>query len=130
MIGKPYSGKLNVWFDEGGLEIGHGWAAQALSDERDKNGYALPKLLRQFSTLPVYVPYLWSLLPILFQIDSKQNCYCLSSTFIILIGLPSLLPIKVCFIVLPSSLTILRYLAICLPSFMMFTHQCPGSINV
>jgi hypothetical protein len=33
MIGKPYSGKLNVRFDEGELEIGH-----------------LP--LRQFSTLP------------------------------------------------------------------------------
>ena len=35
MIGKPYSGKLNVWFDEGELEIGH-------------------LLLRQFSTLPFY----------------------------------------------------------------------------
>ena len=34
MIGKPYSGKLNVRFDEGELEIGH-----------------LP--LRQFSTLPL-----------------------------------------------------------------------------
>jgi len=33
MTGKPYSGKLNVRFDEGELEIGH-----------------LP--LRQFSTLP------------------------------------------------------------------------------
>jgi hypothetical protein len=33
MIGKPYSGKLNVRFDEGELEIGH-------------------LLLRQFSTLP------------------------------------------------------------------------------
>ena len=32
MIGKPYSGKLNVRFDEGELEIGH-------------------SLLRQFSTL-------------------------------------------------------------------------------
>jgi len=36
MIGKPYSGKLNVRFDEGELEIG-----------------LLP--LRQFSTLPVAV---------------------------------------------------------------------------
>jgi len=34
MTGKPYSGKLNVRFDEGELEIGH-----------------LP--LRQFSTLPL-----------------------------------------------------------------------------
>lgn len=25
MIGKPYSGELNVRFDEGELEIGHGW---------------------------------------------------------------------------------------------------------
>ena len=33
MIGKPYSGELNVRFDEGELEIGH-------------------QLLRQFSTLP------------------------------------------------------------------------------
>ena len=33
MIGKPYSGKLNVRFDEGELEIGH-------------------QLLRQLSTLP------------------------------------------------------------------------------
>jgi hypothetical protein len=35
MIGKPYSGKLNVRFDEGELEIGH-------------------QLLRQLSTLPFY----------------------------------------------------------------------------
>jgi len=37
MIGKPYSGKLNVRFDEGELEIGH-------------------LLLRQFSTLPILLP--------------------------------------------------------------------------
>ena len=37
MIGKPYSGKLNVRFDEGELEIGHGYAIEALSDERDRN---------------------------------------------------------------------------------------------
>jgi hypothetical protein len=35
MIGKPYSGKLNVRFDEGELEIE-------------------PRLLRQFPTLPPY----------------------------------------------------------------------------
>ena len=34
MIGKPYSGKLNVRFDEGELEIGH-------------------SSLRQFPTLPM-----------------------------------------------------------------------------
>jgi len=39
MIGKPYSGKLNVRFDEGELEIGH-----------------LP--LRQFSTLPWVILFL------------------------------------------------------------------------
>jgi len=37
MIGKPYSGKLNVRFDEGELEIEHGEAREALSDERDRN---------------------------------------------------------------------------------------------
>ena len=37
MIGKPYSGKLNVRFDEGELEIGHGWAIEALPDERGRN---------------------------------------------------------------------------------------------
>ena len=41
MIGKPYSGKLNVRFDEGELEIEHGLAREALSDERDKNRYVL-----------------------------------------------------------------------------------------
>jgi len=37
MIGKPYSGKLNVRFDEGELEIEHGGARETLSDERDRN---------------------------------------------------------------------------------------------
>ena len=37
MIGKPYSGKLNVRFDEGVLEIGYDWASEALSTERDSN---------------------------------------------------------------------------------------------
>ena len=37
MIGKPYSGKLNVRFDEGELEIEHGLAREALSDERGRN---------------------------------------------------------------------------------------------
>ena len=37
IIGKPYSGKLNVRFDEGELEIEHGEAREALSDERDRN---------------------------------------------------------------------------------------------
>jgi hypothetical protein len=37
MIGKPYSGKLNVRFDEGGLEIEYGWDSEALSTERDRN---------------------------------------------------------------------------------------------
>jgi hypothetical protein len=38
MIGKPYSGKPNVRFDEGVMEIGHGWASEALPDERGRNG--------------------------------------------------------------------------------------------
>jgi len=38
MIGKPYSGKLNVRFDEGDLEIEH-------------------QLLRQLSTLPLMHAY-------------------------------------------------------------------------
>ena len=42
MIGKPYSGKPNVRFDEGVLEIEYGWASEALSTERDRNGYAQP----------------------------------------------------------------------------------------
>jgi hypothetical protein len=42
MIGKPYSGKLNVRFDEGVLEIEYGWASEALSTERDRNRYAQP----------------------------------------------------------------------------------------
>jgi hypothetical protein len=37
MIGKPDSGKLNVRFDEGVLEIEYGWASEALSAERDRN---------------------------------------------------------------------------------------------
>ncbi len=37
MIGKPYSGKPNVRFDEGVLEIEHGRASEALSTERDRN---------------------------------------------------------------------------------------------
>jgi hypothetical protein len=37
MIGRPYSGELNVRFDEGELEIGHGDAIEALPDERGRN---------------------------------------------------------------------------------------------
>ena len=37
MIGKPYSGKPNVRFEEGKLEIGHGSASEALPDERGRN---------------------------------------------------------------------------------------------
>jgi hypothetical protein len=37
MIGKPYSGKLNVRFDEGVLEIEYGWASEALLTGRDRN---------------------------------------------------------------------------------------------
>lgn len=37
MIGNPYSGKPNVRFDEGELEIGHGQAIEALPDERGRN---------------------------------------------------------------------------------------------
>jgi retron-type reverse transcriptase len=37
MIGKPDSGKLNVRFDEGVLEIEYDWASEALSAERDRN---------------------------------------------------------------------------------------------
>ena len=44
MIGKPYSGKLNVRFDEGELEIEHGYARAALSDERDRNRYVLMEM--------------------------------------------------------------------------------------
>jgi len=44
--GKPYAG-----FDERELEIEHGWASEALPDERGSNRYALPKPLRQLSTL-------------------------------------------------------------------------------
>ena len=40
MIGKPYSGKPNVRFDEGKLEIEHGLASEALQDERGRNRYA------------------------------------------------------------------------------------------
>ena len=43
MIGKPYSGKPNVRFDEGVLKIGYGWASEALPDERGRNGYAQPE---------------------------------------------------------------------------------------
>ena len=57
-------------------------------------------------------------------IYSRQNRYCLSSTLIMFTGLPSeSIPVKVCFMVLPSLLTTLWYLAACLPSFMMHTHQ-------
>ncbi len=42
MIGKSYSGKLNVRFDEGVLEIEYGWASEALSTGRDRNRYAQP----------------------------------------------------------------------------------------
>ena len=41
MIGKPCAGKLHARFDEGVLEIEHGWASEALSTERDRNRYAL-----------------------------------------------------------------------------------------
>ncbi|MBO1225647.1 MAG: hypothetical protein JYX80_14590 [Candidatus Scalindua sediminis] len=37
MIGKPYSGKLNVRFEEGELEIGHVLVNVALTDERGRN---------------------------------------------------------------------------------------------
>ena len=39
MIGKPYSGKPNVRFDEGKLEIEHGLDSEALQDERGRNRY-------------------------------------------------------------------------------------------
>ena len=39
MIGKPYSGKPQARFDAGELEIEHGEAREALSDERDRNRY-------------------------------------------------------------------------------------------
>jgi len=44
LIGKPYSGKLNVRFDEGELEIEHGYARVALSEERDRNRYVLMEM--------------------------------------------------------------------------------------
>ncbi len=37
IIGKPDSGKLNVRFDEGELEIEQGWAIEALPTERGSN---------------------------------------------------------------------------------------------
>ena len=37
MIGKPYSGKLNVRFDEGELEIGYGCDIVTLVNERARN---------------------------------------------------------------------------------------------
>ena len=37
MIGKPYSGKLNVRFDEGELEIGYGCDNVTLVNERTRN---------------------------------------------------------------------------------------------
>ena len=37
MIGKPYSGKLNVRFDEGELETGYGCDIVTLTDERVRN---------------------------------------------------------------------------------------------
>ncbi len=37
IIGKPYSGKLNVLFDEGELEIGYGCDNVALVNERTRN---------------------------------------------------------------------------------------------
>jgi hypothetical protein len=40
MTGKPYSGKPNVRFDEGKLEIGYGQASEALPIERGRNRYA------------------------------------------------------------------------------------------
>jgi hypothetical protein len=40
MIGKPYSGKPNVRFDEEELEIEHGWASEVLPDESGSNRYA------------------------------------------------------------------------------------------
>ena len=54
MIGKPYSGKPDVRFDEGELEIEHGQASEALPDERGSNGYAVAKPLRQLSTLQFF----------------------------------------------------------------------------
>jgi hypothetical protein len=35
MTGKPYSGKLNVRFDEGELEIGHSYYASSLLYPKD-----------------------------------------------------------------------------------------------
>ncbi len=37
IIGKPYSGKLNVRFDEGELETGYGCDNVALVNERTRN---------------------------------------------------------------------------------------------
>lgn len=37
IIGKPYSGKPDVRFDEGELEIEQGQAAEALPTERGRN---------------------------------------------------------------------------------------------
>ena len=53
--GKPSTGKPYAGFDERELEIEHdGWASEALLDERGSNRYALPKPLRQLSTLQLW----------------------------------------------------------------------------
>jgi len=44
MIGKPCAGKLHARFDEGELEIEHGLAREALSDERGRYRYVLMKM--------------------------------------------------------------------------------------
>jgi hypothetical protein len=56
VIGKPYSGKLNVRFDDGELEIGHGCDTGTLTDERVRNGEH--KLQPEAPTLALYSTFL------------------------------------------------------------------------
>ena len=89
IIGKPYSGKLNVRFDEGELEIGYGCDTVTLTDERMRNGEYKPQPVATtpalYSTLfsplnhkVVAVPYLLGIEEFLLRSDIKRVCKCVA----------------------------------------------------
>ena len=53
MIGKPYSGELNVRFDEGELEKSMDELLRHCQTKGAETDRLTPKILRQFSTLPL-----------------------------------------------------------------------------
>jgi hypothetical protein len=61
-VGEPDAGNLQVRFDEGEVETGHGEAREAPATERVGNRLATPKQPRHLPTLPSSLSYFYECL--------------------------------------------------------------------